>query len=98
MRRCVMSAKKSAASSETTSQGDGSSGLRCLLAFDGSEHSHAAVTLVMDLPQKRGPSGRQCSVTLMSVLPTQSIAGHEHMQDELNAAEKRLSDAGFEVN
>ncbi len=93
-----MAAKKSKSSSETAISSEKLSGLSCLLAFDGSEHAQAAVSFVMDLPKTRRPAASKCSVTLMSVLPTQSIGGHEPMQAELNEAESRLKAAGFEVS
>ena len=72
-------------------------GLSYLLAYDGSEHARAAVQLLLDLPETGGFMPSRCSLTLISVLPTQSIAGHEQLQQALSDEESRLKQAGFEV-
>src|SRR4030066_48885 len=72
-------------------------GLSYLLAYDGSDHSRAAVQLLLDLPETGGFTPSRCSLTLMSVLPTQSIGGHEQLQQALLDEESRLKQGGFEV-
>ena len=68
-----------------------------LLAYDGSEHAQAAIQLLLDLPCACSIPPEHCSVTLMSVLPTQSIGGHEQMQAGLNREGQRLAEAGMQV-
>ncbi len=58
--------------------------MKILLAYDGSEHAQAAVDLLCDLPLKRP------SVTLLAVLRTQQITGHETMQHDLDQTQARL--------
>ncbi len=71
--------------------------LHYLLAYDGSEHARAGVSLLLDLPNQSGISPVSCAVTLISVLPTQSIGGHEAMQVALDLEKERLQQAGFET-
>jgi nucleotide-binding universal stress UspA family protein len=71
--------------------------LSYLLAYDSSDHSHAAVSLLLDLPAHSGFHPERCQVTLLSVLPTQWIGTHEAMQAALDAEQERLSTAGYEV-
>jgi nucleotide-binding universal stress UspA family protein len=68
-----------------------------LLAYDGSEHAQAAIQLLLDLPCACSIPPEHCSVTLMSVLPTQWIGGHEQMQAGLNREQQRLAGAGMQV-
>ena len=68
-----------------------------LLAFDGSEHAQAAIQLLLDLPCACSIPPEHCSVTLMSVLPTQWIGGHEQMQAALDLEQQRLVSAGMQV-
>ena len=68
-----------------------------LLAYDGSEHAQAAIQLLLDLPCACSIPPEHCSVTLMSVLPTQWIGGHEQMQAGLNQEQQRLAEAGMQV-
>jgi nucleotide-binding universal stress UspA family protein len=72
--------------------------LTYLLAYDRSQHARAAVELLLDLPSESGISPSNCAVTLMTVLPTQSISGHEDFQAALEREEQRLLDAGFEAH
>jgi nucleotide-binding universal stress UspA family protein len=71
--------------------------LNYLLAYDGSEHSRAAVSLLLELPQKSGGLPGDCTVTLISVMPTQGIGDHEVLQANLNKEELRLRDAGYKT-
>jgi nucleotide-binding universal stress UspA family protein len=68
-----------------------------LLAYDGSEHAQAAIQLLLDLPCACSIPPEHCSVTLMSVLPTQWIGGHEQIQAGLNKEQQRLTEAGMQV-
>ena len=68
-----------------------------LLAFDGSDHAQAALQLLLDLPCSCSIPPEHCSVTLMSVLPTQWIGGHEQLQAALNLEQQRLVDAGMQA-
>lgn len=68
-----------------------------LLAFDGSPHSLAALELLLDLPERSGIPRQNCTLTLMTVLPTQSIGAHEFLQAALDQAQKRMTEAGFET-
>jgi nucleotide-binding universal stress UspA family protein len=68
-----------------------------LLAYDGSEHAQAAIQLLLDLPCACSIPPEHCSVTLMSVLPTQWIGGHEQLQTGLDREQRRLAEAGMQV-
>ena len=69
-----------------------------VLAFDGSEHAQAAIQLVMELPLARCESpDEETLVTVLSVMPTQYITGHEQMQVALNQACAKLSASGLKV-
>lgn len=68
-----------------------------LLAYDGSEHAQAAIQLLLDLPCACSIPPEHCSVTLMSVLPTQWIGGHEQMQSSLDQAKMQLAGVGMQV-
>ena len=69
-----------------------------LLAYDGSDHARAAIQLLLDLPCACSIPPEHCSVSLMSVLPTQWIGGHEQLQAALNYEQQRLSEAGMQVD
>jgi nucleotide-binding universal stress UspA family protein len=71
--------------------------LSYLLAYDGSDHAKAAISLLLDLPQKSGVPPERCSVSLISVLPTQWIEGHENIQQELLEEKQKFRELGFEV-
>ena len=68
-----------------------------LLAYDGSEHAQAAIQLLLDLPCTCSIPPEHCSITLLSVLPTQWIGGHEQMQAGLDFEQHRLEEAGMQV-
>ena len=68
-----------------------------LVAYDGSEHSRAAISLLLDLPVRSSIRPERCHVTLLSVLPTQWIATHEAMQASLEEESKRLESIGYDV-
>lgn len=63
--------------------------MRILIAYDGSAHAQAAIALAEDL-FKPCVIGQQCSLTALTVLPTQSIGGHEALQHSLNEVKQRL--------
>jgi nucleotide-binding universal stress UspA family protein len=69
-----------------------------LLAYDGSEHAQAAIQLLLDLPCACSIPPEHCSVTLMSVLPTQWIGAHEQMQAGLNQAQRQLTEVGMQAD
>jgi nucleotide-binding universal stress UspA family protein len=71
-------------------------GLSVLLAFDGSPHALAAIDLVNDL---FAPcvQNQTCTLTAMTVMPTQYIGGHEEMQASLNQLQQRLEQVGLNV-
>jgi nucleotide-binding universal stress UspA family protein len=71
--------------------------LSYLLAYDRSPHAMAALELLLDMPEKSGIPPKNISVTLMTVLPTQSIEVHELLQADLAQERERLSKAGFQV-
>lgn len=63
-----------------------------LLAFDGSEHAQAAIKMLSDMPLARCDSPQLTTqVTVLAVMPTQYITGHEQLQATLNAAVAALS-------
>jgi nucleotide-binding universal stress UspA family protein len=66
-----------------------SEAMRLLLAYDGSVHAQAAVAMVEDL-FKPCVMGKQCRLTTLTVLPTQSIGGHESLQHSLESVKERL--------
>jgi len=68
-----------------------------LLAFDGSPHSIAALELLLDLPKRSDISPQNCTLSLLTVLPTQAIGGYETLQAALDQAQQRMAAAGFEV-
>jgi len=63
--------------------------MRILVAYDGSAHAQAAIALAEDL-FKPCVLGQHCSLTAMTVLPTQYIGGHEALQRSLDAAKEHL--------
>jgi nucleotide-binding universal stress UspA family protein len=63
--------------------------MRILVAYDGSAHADAAITLAEDL-FKPCILGQQCLLTAMTVLPTQYLGGHEALQRSLDAVKERL--------
>jgi nucleotide-binding universal stress UspA family protein len=63
--------------------------MRLLVAYDGSAHAQAAITMVEDL-FKPCVRGQHCSLTTLTVLPTQYIGGHEALQRSLEAVKERL--------
>jgi len=65
--------------------------MKLVLAYDGSEHAQAVIDLACDLPLKGS------STTLMAVLRTQHIQGHERMQAELDRIQTRLEEKGMLV-
>ena len=68
-----------------------------LLAYDGSEHAQSAIQLLLDLPCACSIPPEHCSVTLMTVLPTQWIEGHEQLQTSLSRQQQLLSQAGMQA-
>lgn len=72
--------------------------LSYLLAFDGSADSRAALELLLDLPGRSGISPENCSVTLMTVLPTQYISAHEALMAALEQEQQSMQAAGYEVH
>lgn len=60
-----------------------------LVAYDGSVHAQAALALAEDL-FKPCVLGEHCSLTAMTVLPTQYIGGHEALQQSLDSVKERL--------
>jgi nucleotide-binding universal stress UspA family protein len=76
---------------------DKKTGLFYLVAYDGSEHAQAAISLLLDMPGASKISPASCKLTLMGVLPTQWIGNHELIQAALNKEEQRLKSAGFQV-
>ena len=78
---------------ETTAQTN-----NVLLAFDGSEHAQAAVEMLLDIPLARCEApGEVTQVTVLSVMPTQYISGHEQLQDALDRACDRLRQGGLKA-
>ena len=65
--------------------------LNILWAFDGSEHSLAALQLIEDLHVDR------IAVTALCVLPTQYFESYASMQSGLDQAQKRLESRGVRV-
>ena len=63
--------------------------MRLLVAYDGSAHAQAAIAMVEDL-FRPCVMGQQCSLTTLTVLPTQYIGGHEALQQSLEAVKGRL--------
>jgi nucleotide-binding universal stress UspA family protein len=63
--------------------------MRILVAYDGSAHAQAAIALAEDL-FKPCVLGQHCSLTAMTVLPTQYIGGHEALQRSLDEVKERL--------
>lgn len=63
--------------------------MRVLIAYDGSAHAQAAIALAEDL-FKPCVLGQHCSLTAMTVLPTQSIGGHEALQRSLDEVKEHL--------
>jgi len=63
--------------------------MRLLVAYDGSAHAQAAIAMVEDL-FKPCVIGQQCSLTTLTVLPTQSIGGHEALQHSLETVKAHL--------
>lgn len=76
----------------------GKTSLHYLLAFDGSPHARAALELLLDLPICSDISAENCILTLMTVLPTQSIGAHEFLQAALDQEQQRMAEAGFIVH
>jgi nucleotide-binding universal stress UspA family protein len=62
-----------------------------LLAFDGSKHAQASISLLNDLNIKN------CQITTLSVIPTQQLSGHEKLERAIKKAGKKLSSAGYKV-
>jgi nucleotide-binding universal stress UspA family protein len=63
--------------------------MRILVAYDGSAHAQAAIKLAEDL-FKPCVLGQKCSLTAMTVLPTQYIGGHETLQQSLDEVKQHL--------
>jgi nucleotide-binding universal stress UspA family protein len=76
---------------ESTAQdrADQTDAMRILIAYDGSAHAQAAIALAEDL-FKPCVLGQQCSLTAMTVLPTQYIGGHEALQHSLDKVKAHL--------
>ena len=70
--------------------------MRILVAYDGSAHAQAAITLAEEL-FKPCVLGQQCNLTAMTVLPTQYIGGHEALQQSLDEVKQRLELQDFPV-
>jgi len=66
--------------------------LQILLAFDGSEHSLAAIKLLSDLPLKG-----QSKVTMVGVLLPRESSNHAVMESALEQAEKMLGESGLDA-
>ena len=81
-------------SADEGSAGD-KTGLSYLLAYDNSEHAHAAVNLLIDLTKHSSISASANRVTMISVLPTQGIGPHEEMQAAIQRDEARLKAVGY---
>lgn len=63
--------------------------MRVLVAYDGSAHAQAAVAMAEDL-FRPCVLGQKCYLTALTVLPTQSIGGHEALEHSLNEVKERL--------
>jgi nucleotide-binding universal stress UspA family protein len=69
-----------------------------LLAFDGSDHANAAIQMLLDIPLARcEPPNQETHVTVLSVMPTQYITGHEQMQAALDRACATLEEKGLKA-
>jgi nucleotide-binding universal stress UspA family protein len=67
--------------------------LNLLLAYDGSQHARAAIELLQDLSL-----APKSAITLLTVLPTQYITGHEKLKNELEELSNTLSGGRLQVN
>jgi nucleotide-binding universal stress UspA family protein len=68
--------------------------MRILVAYDGSAHAQAAIAMAEDL-FKPCVTGQRCSLTTLTVLPTQSIGRHEELQHSLESVQERLEQQGL---
>lgn len=69
-----------------------------LLAYDGSEHAQAAVQLMLALSRGAKECMQDCHITLLAVLPTQYIAGHEALELSLERESKLMQKEGMQVS
>ncbi len=90
-----MESKKPKISAPSAAQIEQKAGLSFLVAYDGSEHARAAIEMLLELASKNRIPTASCSVTVISVLPTQSIGPHEQVEAILKDEENRLSAAGY---
>jgi nucleotide-binding universal stress UspA family protein len=79
-------------SKKQANQGTGSCSMKILLAYDGSQHSQAAVDMLLDLHLYS-----DSMITALAVMPTQYITGHEILQSALNWTEEELKAGGLQV-
>jgi nucleotide-binding universal stress UspA family protein len=70
---------------------------RILLAYDGSTHARTAVEMLVDLTRHEPDRLASCQVTLLAVMPSQYITGHEQLEAALGNAAKNLSAQGLQV-
>ena len=70
----------------------GVSPVQILLAYDGSRHAQAAVEMLNNLSLCPGSK-----ITVMAVMPTQHITGHEVLLERLDQVKERLDTSGVEV-
>ena len=68
-----------------------------LLAYDGSPHARAAAELLVDLAHSKPACLEDCHMTVMAVMPTQYITGHEQLQAALKQAADVLRASGLQV-
>ena len=73
-------------------QKTGAATMNILLAYDGSEHARAALGMLRDLHLSKNSS-----ITLLAVMPTQHIHGHEQLQEKLDRAKQRLADGDAQL-
>jgi nucleotide-binding universal stress UspA family protein len=73
--------------------GEAANQMHILLAYDGSPHAEAAVSLVLDLPGVHPP----VKVTNLAVMPTQYFGEHERLQSLLNELQARLESHGLQA-
>jgi nucleotide-binding universal stress UspA family protein len=90
-RRCVMAASEESLGS--AGQLAGTATMNILLAYDGSEHAEAAVELVARLTLSV-----DSSITLLAVMPTQYIQGHERLKARLEDTRQRLASGKARVS
>lgn len=66
--------------------------LKVLLAYDGSQHAKAALSLLQDIPL-----ADESLVNILAVMPTQQIGAHERLNQELREIKERLGSFGIDT-